>query len=182
MNAYVQTARDPVVCVSWDDANAYVQWLAKITGKPYRLPSEAEWEYAARAGLTGAFMWDDGDEKGMCRYANVADLSARDDHPGWNTARCNDGHPYTAPVDALKPNAFGVHGMLGNVKQWVADCPASLSAIPGDGSPTGGDCSEHMLRGSAWNSPPSIVRFAYREHVASSYAANNLGFRVALGQ
>jgi len=182
MNAYTQTARDPVVCVSWDDANSYVQWLAKITGKPYRLPSEAEWEYAARAGLTGAFMWDDGDAKGMCRYANVADLSAREEHPGWNTAGCNDGHPYTAPVDALKPNAFGVHGMLGNVKQWAADCPSQLSDMPGDGSPVGGDCTDHMVRGSAWNSPPSLVRFAYREHVPSTYAANNIGFRVALDQ
>jgi formylglycine-generating enzyme required for sulfatase activity len=183
MNVYTQTARDPVVCVSWNDANAYVQWLAKITGKPYRLPSEAEWEYAARAGLTGAFMWDDGDDKGMCRYANVADLSTRDDHPNWNIARCNDGHPYTAPVDALKPNAFGVHGMLGNVKQWVADCPTpSPSAVPADGTATGGDCADHMIRGSAWNSPPPLVRFAYREHVPSDYAANNLGFRVALDQ
>jgi formylglycine-generating enzyme required for sulfatase activity len=182
MNAYTQTARDPVVCVSWDDANAYVQWLAKITGKPYRLPSEAEWEYTARAGLTGAFMWDDGDDKGMCRYANVADLSAREEHPGWNVARCNDGHPYTAPVDALKPNAFGVHGMLGNVKQWAADCPSALSDIPSDGSPVGGDCTDRIVRGSAWNSPPSIVRFAYREHVPATYAANNIGFRVALDQ
>ncbi|HVT53721.1 MAG TPA: caspase family protein, partial [Dongiaceae bacterium] len=96
MNGYTQTARDPVVCVSWDDANAYVQWLAKITGKPYRLPSESEWEYAARAGLTGAYMWDEGDDKGMCRFANVADLSTREDHPGWKIANCNDGHPYTA--------------------------------------------------------------------------------------
>jgi formylglycine-generating enzyme required for sulfatase activity len=182
MNAYSQTARDPVVCVSWDDADAYVQWLAKITGKPYRLPSEAEWEYAARAGLTGAFMWDDGDDKGMCRYADVADLSTRDDHPGWKIANCNDGHPYTAPVDALKPNAFGIHGMLGNVKQWMADCATPLSRIPSDGSPVGGDCSDHMLRGSAWNSTPNIVRFAYREHVPSTYAANNIGFRVALDQ
>jgi len=179
---YRPSERDPVVCVSWDDANSYVQWLAKITGKPYRLPSEAEWEYAARAGLTGAFMWDDGDAKGMCRYANVADLSAREEHPGWNTAGCNDGHPYTAPVDALKPNAFGVHGMLGNVKQWAADCPSQLSDMPGDGSPVGGDCTDHMVRGSAWNSPPSLVRFAYREHVPSTYAANNIGFRVALDQ
>jgi formylglycine-generating enzyme required for sulfatase activity len=181
--SYSQSARDPVVCVSWDDADAYVHWLAKITGKPYRLPSEAEWEYAARAGLTGAFMWDDGDDKGMCRYANVADLSVLQVFPGWNVARCNDGHPFTAPVDALKPNAFGIHGMLGNVKQWVADCPtASPSEVPGDGSPVGGDCTDHMVRGSAWNSQPSLVRFAYREHAPSNYAANNYGFRVALGQ
>ncbi len=74
--------------------------------------------------------------------------------------------------------------MLGNVKQWVADCPTNSPAdLPSDGSPAGGgDCSDHMLRGSAWNSPPGIVRFAYREYVPSDYAANNLGFRVALDQ
>jgi formylglycine-generating enzyme required for sulfatase activity len=181
--SYSQSARDPVVCVSWDDANAYVQWLAKITGKPYRLPSEAEWEYAARAGLTGAFMWDDGDDQGMCRYANVADLSVLQIFPHWSVAHCNDSHPFTAPVDALKPNAFGIYGMLGNVKQWVADCPTSSpSEIPSDGSAVGGDCTDHMVRGSAWNSQPSIVRFAYREHSPSNYAANNYGFRVALDQ
>ncbi|HVT53657.1 MAG TPA: SUMF1/EgtB/PvdO family nonheme iron enzyme, partial [Dongiaceae bacterium] len=83
---------------------------------------------------------------------------------------------------ALKPNALGIHGMLGNVKQWVADCPTGLDNVPSDGTPTGGDCTDRMLRGSAWNSTPNIVRFAYREHVPSNYAANNIGFRVALDQ
>jgi formylglycine-generating enzyme required for sulfatase activity len=181
--SYLQSARDPVVCVSWNDAEAYVQWLAKVTGKPYRLPSEAEWEYAARAGSAGAHYWDDSDQKGMCRYANVADLSVLQVFAGWKVAQCNDGHPFTAPVDALKPNGFGIHGMLGNVKQWVADCPTgSPSAIPDDGAAVQGSCAQHMVRGSAWNSPPSLVRFAYREHAPADYAANNYGFRVALDQ
>ena len=181
--SYAQSARDPVVCVSWNDAEAYVEWLAKITGKPYRLPSEAEWEFAARGGLTGAHYWDDGDDKGMCRYANIADLSVLQVFPGWSVGQCNDGHPFTAPVDAMKPNSFGIHGMLGNVKQWVADCPTNTpSDLPSDGSAAGGGCDSHALRGSAWNSSPSIVRFAYREQSPSDYAANNLGFRVALDQ
>jgi formylglycine-generating enzyme required for sulfatase activity len=181
--SYAQSARDPVVCVSWNDAEAYVEWLAKITGKPYRLPSEAEWEFAARAGLTGAHYWDDSDAKGICRYANIADLSVLQVFPGWKVGQCNDGHPFTAPVDALKPNSFGIHGMLGNVKQWVADCPTGTpSDLPSDGSAASGSCDNHALRGSAWNSSPSIVRFAYREQAPSDYAANNLGFRVALDQ
>jgi formylglycine-generating enzyme required for sulfatase activity len=180
---YTQSARDPVVCVSWLDADAYVHWLAQITGKPYRLPSEAEWEYAARAGLTGAHYWDDGDDKGACRYANLADLAALEVFSGWKIARCNDGHAFTAPVDALKPSSLGIYGMLGNVKQWVEDCPtASPSEIPADGAAIRGNCANRMVRGSAWNSPPSLVRFAYREQAPADYAAYNYGFRVALGQ
>jgi formylglycine-generating enzyme required for sulfatase activity len=177
-----QTDKDPVVCVSWDDAKAYADWLAKTSGKPYRLPTEAEWEYAARAGQTGAHDWADSDD--ACGYANVADAAAKRKFSRWTVVSCDDGFTFTSPVGSLKPNAFGLYDTLGNVKQWVDGCGAnSISGIPADGSPeSGGACNYRSVRGSAWNATPNIVRLAFREKAKSSYSAYNYGFRVALGQ
>ena len=178
---FEQSDNEPVVCINWNDANAYAQWLAKTSGKPYRLPSEAEWEYAARAGVTAAHYWSDDDE--ACRYANIADAAAKRQHANWKVVSCDDGFWGTSPVGSLKPNAFGLYDMLGNVKQWVADCATdSIDQIPADGSAGGGSCNYRTVRGSAWNSTPNIVRLAYRERNPNSYAASNYGFRVALGQ
>jgi formylglycine-generating enzyme required for sulfatase activity len=177
-----QTDNDPVVCVSWDDAKAYADWLAKTSGKPYRLPTEAEWEYAARAGETGAHYWTDSEE--ACGYANIADAAAKRKFSGWKVVSCDDGFTFTSPVGSLKPNAFGLYDMLGNVKQWVDGCGANfISGIPADGSPeSGGACNYRSVRGSAWNATPNIVRLAFREKAKSRYSAYNYGFRVALGQ
>ncbi|MDQ7248968.1 SUMF1/EgtB/PvdO family nonheme iron enzyme [Dongia sedimenti] len=179
--AFDQGENEPVVCINWKDANAYAEWLAVTSGKPYRLPSEAEWEYAARAGVTKAHYWSD--ESDTCAYANVADKAAKKKHANWSISDCNDGFAGTSPVGSLKPNAFGLYDMLGNVKQWVAGCGVeSIEEIPADGSPTGGSCSYRPVRGSAWDSLPNIVRFAYWERGPASYASSNYGFRVALGQ
>jgi formylglycine-generating enzyme required for sulfatase activity len=176
-----QTEKDPVVCVSWDDAKAYAAWLAKASGKPYRLPTESEWEYAARAGETGAHSWTDADD--ACRYANIADAAAKRKFKGWKVVSCDDGFTFTSPVGSLKPNAFGLYDMLGNVKQWVDGCAAnSIAGIPADGAPDSGSCNYRPARGSAWNATPNIVRLAYREKGKSTYSAYNYGFRVALGQ
>jgi formylglycine-generating enzyme required for sulfatase activity len=175
-----QRENEPVVCVNWNDANAYADWLAKTSGKPYRLPSEAEWEYAARAGETDARYSNASD---VCTYANVADKAAKKKNPNWTISDCNDGFPGTSPVGALKPNAFGLTDMLGNVKQWVGGCPAdSLDDMPKDGSPVGGSCSYRPVRGSAWDSLPNIVTLGYWEKGPATYASSNYGFRVALGQ
>jgi formylglycine-generating enzyme required for sulfatase activity len=177
-----QGNNEPVVCVSWEDATAYAAWLAATTGKPYRLPSESEWEYAARAGVTGPHYWTN--ESDACAYANVGDLSTRSEHPNWTVMNCNDGFAGTSPVGSLKPNAFGLYDMLGNVKQWVADCgSASLDDVPADGSPVeGGACKFRSVRGIAWDGMPIHTRLAYRERGEPDYAAANYGFRVALGQ
>jgi formylglycine-generating enzyme required for sulfatase activity len=176
-----QGENEPVVCVSWKDATAYAEWLAATSGKPYRLPSEAEWEYAARAGVTDAHYWSDA--SGACAYANIADKAAKREHSNWSITNCDDGFAGTAPVGSLKPNAFGLYDMLGNVKQWAAGCAVdSLAEIPADGSPLGGSCNYHPARGSAWDSLPNIVRLAYWEKGPASYASANYGFRVALSQ
>ena len=176
-----QGDKEPVVCVNWDDANAYAEWLAKTSGKPYRLPSESEWEYAARAGVTDARYWSDA--SGACAYANIADQAAKREHSNWTITNCDDGFAGTSPVGSLKPSAFGLYDMLGNVKQWVAGCAKnSIDDIPGDGAPAEGSCSYRAVRGSAWDSLPGIVRLAYKEKNPASYASANYGFRVALGQ
>jgi len=175
-----QGDNEPVVCVNWKDATAYAEWLAKTSGKPYRLPSEAEWEYAARAGEADAFYSDASD---ACDYANIADKAAKKKNSNWTISDCDDGFPGTSPVGTLKANAFGLYDMLGNVKQWVAGCPAdSVDDIPSDGSAVGGSCSYRPIRGSAWDSLPNIVTLGYWEKGPATYASSNYGFRVALGQ
>ncbi len=179
--AFDQSDKEPVVCVNWSDATAYAAWLAETTGKPYRLPSEAEWEYAARGKVTGAHYWSD--ESESCDYANIADKSAKRKNPNWTISDCDDGFPGTSPVGSLKKNAFGLYDMLGNVKQWVGGCPAdSLEDVPSDGSAVGGSCSYRPIRGSAWDSLPNIITLGYWEKGPATYASANYGFRVALGQ
>jgi formylglycine-generating enzyme required for sulfatase activity len=177
-----QTDQDPVVCVSWDDAKAYVQWLAEGSGKAYRLPSESEWEYAARAGATGSRYWGDSADD-ACDYADAADRSARNKYPNWKVVDCDDGYSYTAPVGKFKPNKFGLYDVLGNVKQWVADCATeTISEIPTDGSSGGDQCEVHSLRGSSWESLPDVMRLADRQTGHAGEAGIHIGFRVALSQ
>jgi formylglycine-generating enzyme required for sulfatase activity len=179
---YPQTDDDPVVCVSWDDAKHYVKWLATKTGKDFRLPSEAELEYATRGGTTTSRYWgDDGDD--FCSYGNTADDAAKKKHRSWQVADCDDGKVYTAPVGSYKPNAFGLYDMLGNVKVWAADCwNGNLDKVDVNGAPTlSGDCSLHAVRGSAWDAYPSNARSAFREKNYATSAFLNYGFRVARG-
>jgi sulfatase modifying factor 1 len=106
---------EPVVCVSWHDAQAYVAWLSKKSLKQYRLLNEAEWEYAARAGSTGRRHWADAEDSATCRFASVADTSYKSVSPGAPLFPCSDGFAYTTPVGRFPANAFGLHDMLGNV-------------------------------------------------------------------
>ena len=111
---FEQNDQHPVTCVSWEDALAYVHWLRAKTGSPYRLPSEAEWEYAARGGSTARFSYGD-DDATLCQYANGADQTAKAMFPDWRTAPCRDGNVYTAPTGTYMPNKFGLYDMHGNV-------------------------------------------------------------------
>jgi formylglycine-generating enzyme required for sulfatase activity len=173
----------PVTCVSWNDAHAYVQWLARKTGKPYRLPSEAEWEYAARGGATGTRPWGESPVDG-CAYANTYDRTTRERYLfGWAYADCADGYADVAPVGSLKPNAFGLYDMIGNVAEWVDDCATdSYVGRPRDGRAWVwiGGCQRRVQRGGSWLSPPSRARSAFRDDGALEDRADYLGFRVAL--
>jgi formylglycine-generating enzyme required for sulfatase activity len=175
---FAQTGSHPVTCASWNDAKAYAAWLSKTTGHRYRLPSASEWEYAARAGGAAVLPW--ADASGACTGANVADQSAARHYPGWTVFGCDDGFAFTAPVGSFKANAFGLNDMLGNVFQWTEDCwRADYAGAPIDGSArTGGDCSDHELRGGSWFSTPAYVRANYRNHFAADYRTSSVGIRV----
>lgn len=180
-NPFPQTDRDPVVCVSWEDAKAYTSWLSKRTGHPYRLLSESEWEYAARAGTMGARYYSD-DPRVQCKYANGADLSGRGRHAEWASfVRCRDGYAETAPVGRFPPNPFGLYDMLGNAFQWVEDCyQADFSGAPVDGSPME-TCARdrRVAHGGDWSMPPDGIRAAGREVERPDARVDTIGFRVA---
>lgn len=178
-----QTRRDPVVCVSWDEARAYTRWLSQKTGYPYRLLSEAEWEYVARAGTTTEAFWGD-DERRACEYANGVDLTLVARYPAakWdNVNPCHDAYVNTAPVGSFKPNGFGLYDTAGNVFEWTADCLVkNYAGAPTDGSPrTDGDCSKRVNRGGSWTSNPTGLRSAHRGWDDSGTRVVDLGFRVA---
>jgi len=179
---FPQTGRDPVVCVSWDDAQAYVAWLSAKAGRVYRLPTEAEWEYAARAGTTTA-RYDSDNPAELCRYTNVGDLDYSEQHPGDSRVNraCRDGYAFTSPVGSFPPNQFGLYDMLGNVMDWTEDCwNANYSGAPIDGTAwQSGDCGRRVVRGGSWDADLSVVRSANRRGIPTSYRNTTLGFRVA---
>jgi formylglycine-generating enzyme required for sulfatase activity len=178
---FKQGGNEPVTCINWDDAKAYSAWLSKKTGKSYRLPSEAEWEYAARAGsqLRLVSAKSEGD---LCHYGNGADLTAKKTFKDWPGANCSDSYVYTAPVGSFAANDFGLHDMQGNVFEWVEDCHHdSYNGAPSDGSAwvSGGDCSKRVLRGGSWDGYPRYLRpaFRFRNRAVNRYIT--FGFRLA---
>ncbi len=185
---FKQTNEEPVVCVSWKDAKAYVAWLAQKTGKGYRLLTEAEWEYAARGGSETARPWGD-DSKKACWYANVADSSFkhlfdRDESKRWNpdTHWCDDRSGIGATkVGSYLPNAFGLHDMIGNVSEFTEDCwNDSYAGAPIDGSARlTGDCSRRVGRGGGWDAYPRVARSAQRGWSGTTRRNNTMGLRVA---
>lgn len=186
----------PVTCLNWDDAQAYIAWLNAETGRTFRLPTEAEWEYAARAGTKTEYFWGDDIADG-CGSANVADQSVRGVIVNVPLAPCSDGFAYTSPVASFAPNAFGLYDMLGNVFEWVEDCyQPRYDRAPSDGSAIGAwACDDPRLkgrratRGGSWYSRPIYVRSAdrnlddhprqigWRKNVSNRAA--NVGFRLA---
>ena len=176
-----QTAEHPVVCVSWEDSQAYATWLSKRTGRTYRLLSEAEYEYMARAGSTTVFAWGASDQD-LCAHANGFDASARRAHPDWPAAACDDGFPFTAPVCAFPANAFGVCDAVGNVFQWTEDCflTGGYAGAPTDGSPrTAEGCELRAIRGGSWLNSSRGLRVAMRDRDRQGDAYTNVGFRIA---
>lgn len=155
----------PVIYVSWNEAQRYVRWLSGKTNKPYRLLSESEWEYAARAGTETAYSW--GDEIGAGR-ANCGGCGSQ-----WDRQ--------TAPVGSFPANAWGLHDMHGNVWEWVQDCwNQSYAGSPRDGSAwLSGICSVRVLRGGSWSNLPSVLRATYRDGDTTGVRYDDSGFRVA---
>ena len=177
---FIQGYDYPVTHVNWHDAQAYVTWLSRETGKDYRLLSESEWEYMARAGTIASRYWGDS-ESGQCRHANGADKEAKKYYGDWTIADCNDGYMKTAPVGSYRANMHGVHDALGNVWEWVQDCwNDSYLAAPSDGRAWElGDCSQRVLRGGSWVNEPRLVRSAYRKKKTPDNRNSDFGFRVA---
>lgn len=169
----------PVTNVSWEDAQAYVAWLSDETGEEYRLPSEAEWQYAARAGTSTARYWGESDAE-QCRYANGADEALREADPDPPIAFCSDGYPETAPVGSFEPNGFGLHDVMGNVQEWTQDCWSwGYSGAPADGRPQEtGDCSQRNLSGGSWALGPWHLRSASRFGARPAIRHHGFGFRV----
>jgi len=184
---FPQTSGHPITCVSWEDAQAYVSWLSRRTGEWYRLLSESEWEYAARAGTETSRYWGIG-ESGQCHHENEADMALKRHYTVREEAEvliasCDDGYAETAPVGSFRANAFGLRDVLGNVGEWVEDCPhGNYDGAPSDGSPwtIKGDCARRVVRGGAWLTGPRYMRSALRggfEDTGTRIA--NMGFRIA---
>jgi formylglycine-generating enzyme len=180
---YAQDDAHPAVCISWDDATAYVGWLAGKTGRGYRLLTEAEWEYAARARTATTRFWGD-DPNSACSYANGADDSTSAHVPvarNWVTVSCNDRYAYTAPAGSYRPNGFGLYDMLGNVEEWTQDCwNRNHAGAPGDASARrDGNCSLRVVRGGSWDDAPAGLRSAYRVGSPAVIRVYRRGLRVA---
>lgn len=172
----------PVVCVGRIDALAYVDWLSRSTGHRYRLPSEAEWEYAARAGGQGSYFWGSNPDL-ACKYANLYDRSshARLEF-GWSYVDCDDGYVELAPVGRFAPNAFGLYDMIGNAYEWTADCyRKTYDGAPRDGSAVegGSECTLWSVRGGSWITRPSRNRLTFRGRDPNDARYSYFGFRVA---
>ncbi|MEO7386040.1 MAG: formylglycine-generating enzyme family protein [Gammaproteobacteria bacterium] len=178
----VPFADEPVTCVSWLDARDYVAWLARSTGQSYRLLSEAEWEYVARAGTTGAYPWPGGDDN-PCRAGNVFDTAGKRQNAfDWEPFACDDGYGQVAPVGSFASNAFGLKDMLGNLWEWTSDCyVAPYPPGPADGSPvtTAGDCAFRTVRGGSWITRPSRQTVTFRGRDPEDALYSFFGIRVA---
>ena len=173
--------RRPVINVSREDALAYVRWLSRRTGESYRLLTDAEWEYVARAGTTSARHWGES-ESGQCMHGNGADAATRRVYAGTvlsHFASCSDGHVHTAPVGSFEPNPFGLYDVAGNVAEWTDGCWDYSSAGGGGGSDHPSQYCYPVLRGGAWSSGPYNLRSAKRIRTFAGIRSNDIGFRVA---
>lgn len=180
---FQQKDNEPVVCIGWETANAYVKWLNQRTGLSYRLLTEAEWEYAARAGSAARWPWGDGTGQ-QCEYANGADLTLRK-ADNWQrksvVTECTDGYLDTAPVASFKPNAFGLYDMVGNVWEWTQDCMhPNYNGAPDDGRawPNEQKC-HYVYRGGDFTSHGAKLQVSRREAGSLHYRNNSIGLRVA---
>lgn len=190
---YAQTEAHPVTCVSWTDAMAYVTWLRRVTHKAYRLVSEAEFEYVARAGARKRFGAVD-QTRDLCQAGNVGDRDLLAFASFWTVARCADGHPTPAAAGTFGMAPWGVHDLYGNLQEWTADCyttryghfekrQGAWRRVPSDSQARATDCAlpiQRVLRGADWLSAPSDARMGRRTALGATFRSNWVGIRVAL--
>jgi len=171
---FEQNDTHPVTCVSWIDAQAYIDWLNKNTQGGYRLPTEAEWEYAARARTQTAFFWGE-DPDDACRYANVAD------EQNWigEVYHCRDGYKHMAPVGEFDANGFDLYDMLGNVWEWTCSVYDKDYGGAERDCADKGSSAQRVFRGGGWFSEPWYLRTAYRNGGSPADRHNFVGFRLA---
>jgi formylglycine-generating enzyme required for sulfatase activity len=170
--------QNPVEMVSWNDAVEFCKKLSEKTGKKVRLPTEAEWEYACRAGTTTRFNFGDRDED-LHKYGNYCDKSNTSGF-SWQDKQHDDGYDKTAPVGSLKPNAFGLYDMHGNVWEWCADWNdlyANAKNVDPAGPASG---TSRVLRGGSWVNAPQFCRSAIRIRSSPGSRRGNVGFRVVV--
>ena len=178
---FSQSNSHPVTCVSFNDVKKFMAWLNRQGKHRFRLPTEAEWEYACRGGTQTIRFWGNSSNR-ACAYANVADLTKNAEKFSWNRKHnCSDGYYYTAPVGSFKANPFGLYDMHGNVWEWCADWYGENyyrnSPAKNPQGPTSG--SSRVDRGGCWCSRPSNVRAALRSRDGAAYRDARLGFRLA---
>jgi formylglycine-generating enzyme required for sulfatase activity len=176
---FAQSDNHPVTCVSWNDAQEYIKWLNRKEGiNRYRLPTEAEWEYAARAGTTTINYWGDNSDE-ACGYGNVADQTAKRKWTSWTVHNCDDRYAETAPVRNYKPNSFGLYDMIGNVWEWCEDWKGDYPSysVTDPAGPSSG--SGRVFRGGSWRSNARDCRSADRYLDIPESRVSNLGFRLS---
>lgn len=189
INGLKPIPKQPVTCVSWEDGVAYAAWLSGKTGKKYRLPTEAEWEYSAKANAKTKWPWGDDETQG-CLYENLFDIDGKanpnppDGKPlNYAPVNCKDGQAMLSPVGIYKPNPFGLYDMLGNAWEWVQDCAINpYPAQPTDGSAvelTTGNCEKRSVRGASWYTRMDRHRPAFRGADPENTASHQFGFRLA---
>lgn len=179
LGSYHPSGRDPAICVSWFEAEDYVEWLSRKTGQQYRLPTDPELQYLVNGDAKTPFPWGDRSED-ACRYGNVLDQSARSQNwvmagdVAFQWSNCTDGFAYTAPVGSFKPNAFGLYDTIGNVSEWTATCATDKTLSPAQGH----DCARYMLRGGSWTDPANRIKRDARGLLVPTEHAETVGFRV----
>lgn len=179
---FLQSGLDPVTCVNWKDAKAYVNWLATKTGQKYRLLSEAEWEYSARGQTTAQYFAFPFDPSNACSFSNFADRSFLHASGSDDPQRCNDGYVFTSRVGSFLPNAFGLHDTAGNVLQWVEDCyfKEHDDRKRDTAARVLSECATHVLRGGSWDYALRGLRSAFRRIGGTLTRKSEYGIRVAL--
>ncbi len=172
---FPQSDNHPVTCVSWNDVREFIKWLNRRDGNIYRLPSEAEWEYAARAGTTTVNYWGNNSDE-ACGYGNVGNRSNWLD---WDAHKCDDGYAKTAPVKNYKPNNFGLYDMIGNVGEWCQDWYGTYpsSGVTDPDGPSQGE--KRLARSCSWRNIAVQCRSAKRASVVLNFSSNTLGLRLA---
>jgi len=172
----------PVVYVNWKEARDFADWLSGKTGKVFRLPTEAEWEYAARAGTETNYYW--AEEAGnICEYANIHDVTSKKiNELDWEPEKCDDGYAVSSPVGSFKPNAWGLYDMAGNVWEWISDVYEKDAYTKHTGKNPFHDAvsDKRVLRGGSWFSLGLYTRTSNRDNDSVNSRYNRLGFRLVM--